>query len=206
MKNFVKFLTMISLVFALSFSSACALPDKNKTDSNGSGEGKNSKPNDEPTYRTEAEEVEKINENSTFELKFLEDVREKDLSEFICHPGFGVSGYSNAKYGDTHRFSNDIIVQYDVTAYPDYADGGSFVTSIYCSDPEVTFYGGYTIASGDSFADELDAAGYSIVRHSSSVYGVPSFTATRGNIRISYILNHEFYILYNVSNRDGIMF
>lgn len=197
MKKFVKIMAIALLSGTLIFSFACNLPDNNNDEGG--------KPDERPKYRTEAEEVEKINETSAFELKFLEDVKNKDLSEFIYHPGFGVSGYSNAKYADAQTFSEDIIVQYNVTAYPDYADGGSFVTDIYCSDPEVTFYGGYTIASGDCFAEELEAAGYSIERTDSSAYGV-GFRATRGNITIFYILNHEFTIRYNVGNRNDIVF
>lgn len=215
MKKFAKLLTTALLLCALSFCFACTSPnDKNvndseidsTTDNNTNGDGNNTEDDKNPTQSTETEDVEKINKNSTFELKFLEDVENKDLSGFDYHPGFGVTGYSNPKYSGSTTFSHDIIVQYDVTAYPDYADGGHFVTSIYCSDPEVTFFDGYTVASGKELVQALTEAGYQTKLFGTSASGLPIYDAIKGNIKICYIQNDSFYIRYDVSNRDGIMF
>ncbi|MCH5146692.1 MAG: hypothetical protein J1F61_01645 [Clostridiales bacterium] len=189
MKKLTKFLAVILLFCALIFCFACTPENTNNND------GEN----------TEQADIEKINKDSTFELKFLEDVENKDLSGFECIPGFGVEGYYNPKYSESDIFSyNSKVVRYDVTAYPDVADGGQFVTRIDCSDPEVTFFGGYTIESGDAFLEALENAGYQVVVNQWRDY---DFDATKGNILINYdIQNHHVRFIYNVTNRDGIIF
>ena len=144
-------------------------------------------------------DAELINTDSTFELKFLENVKDKDLSHFEYIGGFGVSSYYNSRYNG-RKFTDEIYVEYQVTAYPDFADGGDYVTGIYCSDPKVTFFGGYTITSGDELVQALQDADYKIEINNIKI------DAKKNRIHIRYKQNVYVYIEFEVSNRKGIDF
>ena len=150
-----------------------------------------------------AEKVaDEINKNATFELKFLEDVSGKDLSSLVPDYGwFGADGYYNSGYkeGDEH------YVQYLVSAYPDYADGGSYVTRITCTDPDVTFFGGYTVNDSEQMIEYLSNDGYTIDNNDSGTL----VRAKKGKITISFFAGDEYrevMFMYEVGNRKGINF
>ena len=146
--------------------------------------------------------ADKINENTTLELKFLEDVSGKDLSAFVPeYDIFGAFVYFNSGYkdGDEH------YVRYLVSAYPDYADGGSVVTRIDCTDPNVTFFDGCTVENCDALFLYLSGEGFGIIRSDDEPSSVTN--ATNGKIRITHdSILKKITFSYEVSNRDGIVF
>ena len=152
--------------------------------------------------RLSEETAAQINENTTLELKFLEDVKEKDLSFLVPQYGWeGADGYYNSGYqeGDIH------YVQYVVTAYPDYADGGSVVTRITCTDPYITFFGGYTVNDREALIEYLTNDGYTIDENDSGTL----VRAKKGKITVSVFEGdgyNEVAFMYEVSNRKGIVF
>ena len=152
--------------------------------------------------RLTEETAAQINENTNFELKFLENVAEKDLSFLVPdYDWFGADAYHNSGYqeGDIH------YVHYLVTAYPDYADGGSVVTQIICTDPSVTFFGGYTVENCDALFLYLSGEGFEIINSGDSPSSLTS--ATKDKISITYdSISKKITFTYEVSNREGIVF
>lgn len=151
------------------------------------------KPQTQYNYKDAANE---INKRATLAYGFLEDVENKDLSALVYDPDWmGAEGYYNEGYEE----GDEYYVHYLVTAYPDYADGGQFVTSITCTDPEVKFYGDCTILNCDELFKYLSDEGFTVL------YG-STVTAYKGNMAITYIKNKSISFVYNVENRDGIDF
>ena len=149
-----------------------------------------------------------INENTNLELGFLEDVSEKDLSSLVLqNDWFGGTGYYNSGYveGDIH------YVFYLVTAYPDYADGGSYVTRITCTDPDVTFFGGYTVNDSEELFKYLAGEGFTVKEYSETF-----LQAKKGKFIISFFEGAENFFddaknktitfYYQISNRNKIDF
>lgn len=143
-----------------------------------------------------------INKNSTFELKFLEDVSGKDLSAFVPeYDIFGAFVYFNSDYkaGDEH------YVRYLVSAYPDYADGGSVVTRIDCTDPSVTFFDGCTVENCNALFLYLSGEGFEIINSDDDPSSVTS--ASNGKIIVTHDnISKKITFSYEVGNRDGIDF
>lgn len=152
---------------------------------------------------TDAKKIaELINSNATFELGFLEDVSEKDLSSLVPDYGsFGSDVYYNSGYseGDIH------YVCYVVRAYPDYADGGKVVTQIVCTDPAVTFFGGYTVNDSEELFEYLAGEGFKITGEYSGTF----VQAKKDKFIITFSDDEEYKVMnfyYRVSNRNGIIF
>ncbi len=101
-------------------------------------------------------------------------------------------------------------VAYLVTAYPDYADGGAYVTEICITDPEVILYG----LSVDSTFDEFDAVFEKMGFELSDGEGaIPTRVAKKGNF--TYRLTQgdadsgsvpTLVVNAEVTNREGIVF
>ncbi len=90
-----------------------------------------------------ANKVTKRPENTELEFWITEDVGEVDFSNHNVNYGFGVREY----YGLGYEVGDEEYVSYHITAYPDYANGGSFVTRIEVTDPNVKIIGGLTCKS-----------------------------------------------------------
>lgn len=151
------------------------------------------KPQEKYDYKDAANE---INKRATLAYGFLENVENKDLSALVYDPDWmGADGYYNEGYEE----GDEYYVHYLVTAYPDYADGGKFVTSITCTDPEVKFYGDCTIVNCDELFKYLSEEGFTVL------YG-STVTAYKGNMAVTYVKNKSISFVYNVENRDGIQF
>ena len=129
-----------------------------------------------------------INENTTLELGFLQDVSGTDLSSLVLEASWrGAVGYYNSGYeeGDMH------YVFYLVTSYPDYANGGSFVSRITCTDPTVTFFGGYTVNDSKELIEYLSGEGFKI----RGEYPDTMVQAKKGNIIISFVHETEYNVI-----------
>ena len=144
-----------------------------------------------------------INEDTNLQLKFLENVGGKDLSFLVPQDGwFGARGYLNSGYEEGDIY----YVQYVITAYPDYADGGSVVTEIVCTDPNITFFGGYTVNDSEQLIEYLSNDGYAVEDGNSIGTLV---RAKKGKITISFFIGdgyNEVMFMYEVGNRKGIVF
>ena len=115
------------------------------------------------------------------------------------------TGYSNP-YTDG-RYP-ERYVAYSVAAWPDYADGGQYITRIDITDPAVTLYG---LTAGSSF-EEFDAVfrgmGYALhtlddgftVTHTAAKHGVSFiFQAVQGGGAV-------LSVSADISNRENICF
>ena len=146
--------------------------------------------------------ADEINKDTTLELKFLENISGKDLSFLVPDYGwFGADGYYNSGYEEGDIY----YVQYVITAYPDYADGGSVVTQIVCTDPNITFFGSYTVNDSEQLIEYLSNDGYTIDNNDSGTL----VRAKKGRITISFFEGdgyNEVMFMYEVGNRKGIVF
>ncbi len=102
-------------------------------------------------------------------------------------------------------------VSYVITAWPDYADGGEFVTDITVTDPAVTVYG-LTIASTfEEFDAVFEPLGYEL---SWSEGAIKTRVATKDGItfRLTRAVEDnpdvvpQIRISAEVTNREGIVF
>ncbi|MBU1093164.1 MAG: hypothetical protein KKH01_01740 [Firmicutes bacterium] len=99
--------------------------------------------------------IEKISQNSNFEYELLTVVTEDVTSKFNIMGGFGVETLIDANIDpysvDIYEYMlSNPTTYYDVTAYPDYANGGSYITRISTSDPEIHIY---DLSVGDEYTE-----------------------------------------------------
>lgn len=154
-----------------------------------------------------------INENCDFELGILQDVRDADLSGFDTIPGFGVTGYYNPEYAASENteggYMLDRHLSYEVTAWPDYADGGSYVTRIECTDEDVKFFG-VTLASGvDEINSALGDAGFDMQKDT-GVTAADVYGAAKDGIAITLTAyadgTKRLTVSAGVTNKTGIIY
>lgn len=108
-------------------------------------------------------------EGTDLEFWIAEDVKEVDFSEYneiIGH--FGASeyygkGYAPAGYNeDGFAIDPPYYVKYLISAYPDYSDGGQYVTCIRITDPSVTVYGINCNSSFAQFTEAMTGNGFEV--------------------------------------------
>ena len=81
------------------------------------------------------------------DLNILQNVADHDWTGYTEIPGwFGArefygKGYTPTVNDDVTYTDPDECVKYLITPWPDYSDGGAFVTTITITDPNVTFFG-----------------------------------------------------------------
>ncbi len=154
--------------------------------------------------------------DTDLEFWIVEDVAGRDFSDHAINPGwFGATEYYGLGYAHEESSDDAEYVSYLVTAYPDYADGGEYVTRITVTDPEVNIMSGLTAASS---ADEWDAAltalgctrdeGEAILDEGTEY----KFSWSSEDGRLTFTLSKRYSgeVLWNVyapvSNRDGIVY
>ena len=156
-------------------------------------------------------------ENTSLEFWITEDVKDYDFSVHDAIYGWmGASEVlgSGYKRNDDSTFSDqypDHYVSYVITAWPDYADGGQFVTDITVTDPAVKVYG-LTIASTfEEFDAVFEPLGYELSWSEGShetryakKNGI-TFRLTRA-VEGDPSVVPVFCITAEVTNREGIMF
>ena len=64
--------------------------------------------------------------------------------------------------GYTYEQDSNCCAEYLISAWPDYADGGSFVTNINITDPTVTVYGLIVESSFGDFDEVFGSIGYEL--------------------------------------------
>lgn len=110
---------------------------------------------------------EAIKNETDLEFFILDDVANADLSEFQeIYGGFGASRYAPKRYGisESGIISEQQIpeqcVLYTVSAWPDHADGGAFVTDITITDPKVRLFGLTVDSTAEEFIKKCEQLGY----------------------------------------------
>ena len=155
--------------------------------------------------------------NTSLEFWITEDVKDRDWTghdEIYGWMGareFLGSGYKKNEDPTGANQHPDHYVSYVITAWPDYADGGEFVTDITVTDPDVTVYG-LTI---ESTYEEFDAVFEPLVYELSWSDGaIETRVAIKNGItfRLTRAVDDNpnvvpmFRISAEVTNREGIVY
>ena len=172
---------------------------------------------DGPPNVTVTPSVGEMPENTSLEFWITEDVTGRDWTghdEIYGWMGareFLGSGYKKNEDADGLDQRPEHYVSYVITAWPDYADGGEFVTDITVTDPAVTVYG-LTIASTyEEFDAVFEPLGYEL---SWGEGAIETRFATKDGITFRLTRSVEdnpdvvpvFSITAVVTNREGIVF
>ena len=155
--------------------------------------------------------------DTTLEFWITEDVKDQDWTQhdeiygWMGAREFLGSGYKKTQDEDGSDQHPKHYVSYVITAWPDYADGGQFVTDITVTDPAVKVYG-LTIASTfEEFDAVFEPLGYEL---SWSEGAIKTRVATKDGItfRLTRAVEEnpdvvpQFQISAEVTNREGIVF
>lgn len=117
-------------------------------------------------------------------------------------------GYHSTINSDGMTCDPEHFVKYLITAYPDYADGGQYITKIEISDPAITLYGLSINSSLDAFDETFENMGYEISSPSDAMQSKVHVASKNG---IHFILDHSsvpimLTIKADVTNKSGIEF
>lgn len=135
---------------------------------------------------------------SNLELYLTQAVKDEDLADLYYLPiGFGVEVYLSVPPLENGA-RPDQCVCYELTAYPDYADGGRYVTGISITDPTYTVYGLTINSSAEDFKVAMEQRGYVLTES--------GLSAGWGNGSISLTPGKSLGLKAMVTNRDNIIF
>lgn len=130
----------------------------------------------------------------------LVDWREHDeIGGWMGAREFLGKGYHAGEQGERPH----VRVSYILTAWPDYADGGCYITAIEVTDPAVSVYGLTVESEPAEFERVMTSMGYKVEWATDSLQ-----RAVRDDFTFSIYHGStpEFYISAQVSNREGIVF
>lgn len=155
--------------------------------------------------------------NTSLEFWITEDVKDRDWTghdEIYGWMGareFLGSGYKKNEDPTGSNQHPEHYVSYVITAWPDYADGGEFVTDITVTDPDVTVYGLTIESTYEEFDAVFEPLGYEL---SWSDGAIETRVATKNGI--TFLLTRAvddnpnvvpmFRISAEVTNREGIVY
>lgn len=145
-------------------------------------------------------------DDTNLEFWITENVENVDFSEYEeIYGWFGAREYLGRGYKtiiteDGTPTRPEVYVSYIITAYPDYADGGQYVTEIRIKDPKVTLYGLTINSSLDIIDDVFTNMGYKIDKLDEL-----SHRATNRRITFTYG-DGQIVIQAKVTNRYNIVF
>ena len=153
--------------------------------------------------------------NTSLEFWITEDVKDRDWTghdEIYGWMGareFLGSGYKKNEDPTGSNQHPEHYVSYVITAWPDYADGGEFVTDITVTDPDVTVYGLTIESTHEEFDAVFEPLGYEL---SWSDGAIETRVATKNGItfRLTRAVDDNpnvvpmFRISAEVTNREGI--
>lgn len=172
---------------------------------------------DGPTNVTVTPSAGEMPRDTTLEFWITEDVKDQDWSEhdeiygWMGAREFLGSGYKKNADTDGSDQHPDHYVSYVITAWPDYADGGQFVTDITITDPAVTVYGLTIGSTYEEFDAVFEPLGYEL---SWGDGAIETRVATKDGItfRLTRAVDGnpdvvpELRISAEVTNREGIVF
>ena len=121
------------------------------------------------------------------------------------------SGYKKNEDPTGSNQHPEHYVSYVITAWPDYADGGEFVTDITVTDPDVTVYGLTIESTYEEFDAVFEPLGYEL---SWSNGAIETRVATKNGItfRLTRAVDDnpnvvpQIRISAEVTNREGIVY
>lgn len=153
-------------------------------------------------------------EDTGLEFWITQDVAEVDFSDYYEIVGWmGASQYYGSGYlpaldKDGHEVDPEYYVKYMITAWPDYADGGEYITSIDFNDPKVAVYGLTVNSSFEEFERIFSDMGYELSIDSSKIF--EQYTASKKgiNFSLSETVDGErsFSIYAEITNKKGIVY
>ena len=155
--------------------------------------------------------------NTSLEFWITEDVKDQDWTghdEIYGWMGareFLGSGYKKNEDPTGSNQHPEHYVSYVITAWPDYADGGEFVTDITVTDPDVTVYGLTIESTYEEFDAVFEPLGYEL---SWSNGAIETRVATKNGItfRLTRAVDDnpnvvpQIRISAEVTNREGIVY
>jgi hypothetical protein len=150
-------------------------------------------------------------EDTTLEFWITQDVADVDFSDYYeILGGMGAtqyygSGYLPALDEDGYIVEPEYYVKYTITAWPDYADGGQYITSINFNDPKVTVYGLTVDSSFDEFEQIFSEMEYELSKDSSK--NSERYTASKKGISFSLETvdgKQNISINAEITNKKGI--
>ncbi|MBO4414301.1 MAG: hypothetical protein IKX86_02255 [Clostridia bacterium] len=149
---------------------------------------------------------------SGLDFWILYDAKDEMFADYRIWPGFGVTGYVPEKYfpedDEDSRYvpSNGEYVRYDVTAWPDYSDGGRYVTSIDIRGvSDVSVFGLTVDSSVGEVREKLTAKGFTEENIEVDTFVI--FSSPDGKYRIAFsTLGRRIQISAPVGNKNHIIF
>ena len=172
---------------------------------------------DGPSNVTVTPSVGEMPENTSLEFWITEDVKDRDWTghdEIYGWMGareFLGSGYKKNEDPTGSNQHPEHYVSYVITAWPDYADGGEFVTDITVTDPAVMVYGLTIESTYEEFDAVFEQLGYEL---SWSEGAIQTRVATKDGVtfRLTRAVEDnqdvvpQIRISAEVTNREGIVF
>lgn len=160
--------------------------------------------------RFDTEEViQAINDNSNFELKLLTEVDNTIKENYTIEDGFGIYNMYEGVFdpepiGFQEYMATHETTYYSVTAYPDEASGGSYITRITTTDPSRNFY---DLHVGDeytssSLTEYMETLGFTPDEDNETKF-------ENGGVFVTFYLDGtitKIYIYVEVTNTTGIMY
>ncbi len=156
-------------------------------------------------------------EDTALEFWITENVEGVNWDEYKeVGPMYGAKEYFGKGYERAYRDSGEKqspYVSYLITAYPDYADGGQYITKIEITDPTVTVYGLTINSPFEEFDSLFQGKGYELhitgnkywQEHQAEKNGI-TFSLKAGIFNVADREDKVFTISALVSNREGICF
>lgn len=144
-------------------------------------------------------------EDNPLEFWLVDNVASVDLTGYDRFDGMGCWVFYGKDYkaerstddnGYSIRKEPEEYIRYKVTAYPDYAMGGSYVTGIEITDPKITVYGLSCTSTTDELKAALTPLGFEMEEDWAAVWGKMRVTLNKGSLTFSV----------RVANRSGLIF
>lgn len=165
---------------------------------------------------------EALKTETDLEFFILDDVANADFSAFQEIYGvFGASQYAPKRYGISSEGSipqeiPEHCVLFTVSAWPDHADGGAFVTDITITDPKVRLFGLTVDSTAEEFIEKCELLGYKKAEKQSeadqAARGIKEYACVESKDgKYSIVLEKTsersvIRIIAPVSNRNNIIF
>lgn len=155
-------------------------------------------------------------QQTSLDLWILQNVYEKNWSDYTEVPDwmgareFYGKGYTPEISDDGIFTDPEYCVKYLVTAWPDYADGGQYITQIVITDPKVTFWGLTVESTVEQFDSVLTPKGFLYVTEKDLDEGTEYKAAWVGRSYSVTLKKQNGKCVVNISapisNRDNIVF
>jgi len=146
--------------------------------------------------------------DTNLSLWITEEVDEDSLSSMTYLPGgFGMDIYLDSSYetidnGDGTYRAPDVHVIYQISAYPDYSDGGSYVTYIGITDPTINVYGLSLSSSQEDIGFRMTLLGFT--HQCQECSGIQEYWS-KNNCAFTFN-EYSITIGASISNRDHLVF